>query len=170
MMKLSPRSSNHDFVSKGMLKGEMVMGKDLITRETILLNAKFSNKWEAIEACGKLLVEQGYVKEAYVRDMKEREKVATVYVGNHVAIPHGVANSEKSILASGISFVQIPDGVDFDGERACVMIGIAGKDGAHIEMLSNIALICMDMEHVELLRTTSDKAQVLKLFSQKVQG
>lgn len=146
----------------------MVMAKDLMTKETILLNACFSDKWEAIEACGNLLFQQGYVEKEYIHDMREREKAATVYIGNHVAIPHGIANSEKSILESGLSFIQIPDGVDFDGEKAYVMIGIAGKDGAHIEMLGNIALICMEMDNVEMLRTTADKEQILQLFSQKL--
>lgn len=144
-----------------------MMGKELMTKETILLQARFADKWEAIEAAGNLLLQQGYVEKEYIDDMKEREKSATVYIGNHVAIPHGIANSEKRILESGLSFIQIPDGVDFDGEKAYVMIGIAGKGGAHIEMLGNIALICMEMDNVEMLRTTSDKEEILRLFRGK---
>ncbi|HMM21792.1 MAG TPA: PTS sugar transporter subunit IIA [Selenomonadales bacterium] len=145
------------------------MAQALMTKDNIVLNACFSDKWEAIEACGNILLQQGYVKKEYIDDMIEREKVATVYVGNHVAIPHGVANSEKNILESGISFIQIPSGVDFDGEKAYAMFGIAGKDGAHIEILSDIAIVCMDTNNVEILRTTADKEHILKLFSQKIQ-
>jgi PTS system mannitol-specific IIA component len=145
-----------------------MMTKNLITTNNIILHARFFDKWEAIKACGDILFQQGYVRKEYINDMIEREELASVYIGNHVAIPHGIANSEKNILKSGIAFIQIPDGVDFDGEKAYIMIGIAGKDGTHIDILSNIATVCMDTENIEILRTTEDKEQVLRLFTQQV--
>lgn len=141
------------------------MGTGIMTEDTIILNAAFTDRWEAIEACGRVLVQQGYVTVDYIEDMKERERLGSVYVGNHVAIPHGVSNSEKSIRESGISLIQIPEGVDFGTEKAYIMIGIAGKDGSHIELLSNIAIICMEEANIELLRTTEDKGEILKLFT-----
>ena len=104
--------------------------KPVLQEDNILLQAAYADRWSAIRACGEVLVKQGYVTAAYVEDMLERERLVSVYVGNHVAIPHGIANSEQHILASGLSVLQIPEGVDFDGEKAYIMIGIAGRDGA----------------------------------------
>ena len=144
------------------------MGLPVFKEANIVLNAGFADKWEAIKACGQVLVDNGYVSEAYVDDMLERERSASVYVGNHVAIPHGVANSEVNIHHSGISFVQIPDGVDFGNEKAYVMVGIAGKDGTHIEMLGSIAMICLDMDNIDTLRNADTAKEVYEIFSELV--
>lgn len=138
--------------------------ESLFPEENILLNVKVSNKIEAITMAGNLLKEQGYVQKEYIDAMIRRDEEASVYLGNHFAIPHGVAGSEKYINKSGISFLQIPDGVDFDGETAYVMVGIAGKDGEHIEILGNIAAVCTDLDNIEKLRTTQDKKEVIKIF------
>ena len=110
-------------------------------------------------------MKQGYVTAAYVEDMLERERLVSVYVGNHVEIPHGIANSEQHILESGLSVLQIPEGVDFDGEKAYIMIGIAGRDGAHIQLLSQIALVCMEQEQVERLRLSKDKKEIMRILN-----
>ena len=141
------------------------MCKSIICEENIVLQAEFDNKWDAIRACGEILVNQGYVAEEYIDDMLEREKVATVHIGNHLAIPDGIANSECHIFHSGISFIQVPKGVSFGEDTAYLMVGIAGKDGTHIEILSNIALACCELDTVELLRNTKDKRTIIDIFS-----
>lgn len=152
-------------LQKGCLLKGGHMSKEIINEDNIILQAEFSNKWDAIKACGKILVKQGYVAESYIDDMLERERVATVYIGNQLAIPHGIANSECHIFHSGISFIQIPQGVSFGEDVAYIMIGIAGKDGTHIDILSNIALACCEVETVELLRNTSDKKFIIDTLS-----
>ena len=138
--------------------------KNPFPEENILLNVKVADKTEAIRLAGNLLKDHGYVEPEYIDAMIQRDKEASVYLGNHFAIPHGVAGSEKYIKESGISFLQIPDGVDFDGETAYVMVGIAGKNGEHIEILGNIAEVCTDVGNVEKLRTARDKKEVLDIF------
>lgn len=145
------------------------MGKNIFCEENVVLNSKADDKWDAIRKCGRILVEQGYVSEAYIDDMLERERGACVYVGNHVAIPHGIAGSENKIFHSGISFLQVPDGVEFNGETAYLLIGIAGKDGEHIELLGKIAMICSDMDHVETLRTAKTAEAVCRIFQEMLE-
>lgn len=145
-------------------KDNHTWNQNLFSEENILLNVKVSNKVEAITMAGNLLKKQGYVQQEYIDAMIRRDEQASVYLGNHFAIPHGVAGSEKYINKSGISFLQIPDGVDFDGETAYVIVGIAGKDGEHIEILGNIAAVCTDLDNIEKLRTTQDKKEVIKIF------
>lgn len=133
--------------------------------ENIILGYQADDKWQAIERCGHLLFDLGYVEENYIEDMKERERSVSVYVGNQVAIPHGVAGSERYIKESGLVLLQIPDGVDFEGESCKVMIGIAGKNEAHIELLSKISLACMDMENVNAMIAAKDKKKILEILS-----
>ena len=142
--------------------------KPILQDDNIILQAAYADRWSAIQACGEILVKQGYVKAAYIEDMMERERLVSVYVGNHVAIPHGIANSEQHILESGLSVLQIPEGVDFDGEKAYIMIGIAGRDGVHMQLLSQIALVCMEQEQVERLRTSKDKNEIMGILKAKI--
>ena len=142
--------------------------KPILREDNIILQAAYADRWSAIQACGEILVKQGYVKAAYIEDMMERERLVSVYVGNHVAIPHGIANSEQHILESGLSVLQIPEGVDFDGEKAYIMIGIAGRDGVHMQLLSQIALVCMEQEQVERLRMSKDKNEIMRILKAKI--
>ena len=142
--------------------------KPILQEDNIIVQAAYADRWSAIQACGEILVKQGYVKAAYIEDMMERERLVSVYVGNHVAIPHGIANSEQHILESGLSVLQIPEGVDFDGEKAYIMIGIAGRDGVHMQLLSQIALVCMEQEQVERLRTSKDKNEIMGILKAKI--
>ena len=142
--------------------------KPILQEDNIILQAAYADRWSAIQACGEILVKQGYVKAAYIEDMMERERLVSVYVGNHVAIPHGIANSEQHILESGLSVLQIPEGVDFDGGKAYIMIGIAGRDGVHMQLLSQIALVCMEQEQVERLRTSKDKNEIMGILKAKI--
>ena len=142
--------------------------KPILQEDNIILQAAYADRWSAIQACGEILVKQGYVKAAYIEDMMERERLVSVYVGNHVAIPHGIANSEQHILESGLSVLQIPEGVDFDGEKAYIMIGIAGRDGVHMQLLSQIALVCMEREQVERLRMSKDKSEIMRILKAKL--
>lgn len=117
--------------------------KPILSEENIALNVKVKDKEEAIRYAGKILMENAYTTPKYIEHMLERQRRFSVYIGNHLAIPHGIESSDSEIYTSGLSVVQVPEGVDFgDGNIAYVVIGIAGKDGTHLNMLSNIALIC----------------------------
>lgn len=140
-------------------------GKPILSEDNIILNVKVKDKEEAIRYAGKILNENGYTSPKYIEHMLEREKRFSVYIGNHLAIPHGIESSDPEIYTSGLSVLQIPEGVDFgDGNTAYVVIGIAGKDGTHLNMLSNIALICAEEENIEKMRYAKNKKEIMELL------
>lgn len=137
---------------------------DILREEGILMNQEISDKYEAIRMAGELLVKNGYVKEDYIEEMLKREEISTTYIGNDIAIPHGTENAKNEVLESGISVIQVPKGVDFNGEKARVIFGIAGKDNTHLEILANIAILCSDMENVEKIVAATSKDEILALL------
>ncbi len=140
---------------------------EILTEDSIILGAEASNKYEAIEIVGNLLVKAEKVKLSYVDAMKAREDILTTYIGNGVAIPHGSAESKDDIIESGISVAQLPKGVDFgEGNIAYIVIGIAGKGDDHLDILANIATICEDKNEVEKLI----KAKTPREIYEKLQG
>ncbi|NIJ05156.1 PTS mannitol transporter subunit IICBA [Frigoribacterium faeni] len=143
----------------------VVVDPDLLTRENVELGRSFTDKDAAITAAGEILVRQGYATPAYLDAMHRREALVTVYVGNHVAIPHGDDGSAGDILRSGISVVQVPDGVAFGDEIAYVLIGIAGKDGSHLEIISRIAQVCSDEEQVQRMRRATSADEIVEILT-----
>lgn len=138
----------------------------LLHEKNILLNQHFNSKEEAIKKAGELLLNGNYVKENYIEKMLERENISTTYIGNNIAIPHGTSESQKEILKSGISIIQIPEGVSFGHDIAKVVIGIAGKGNTHLGLLSNIAIICSEMDNVDKIVNAKTKKEIFELFGQ----
>ncbi|GED67343.1 mannitol-specific phosphotransferase enzyme IIA component [Brevibacillus reuszeri] len=143
--------------------------KNILTAEKIMLNAKVATKEEAIRLAGDLLVKAGHVTSAYVEKMQEREQLATTYIGSGVAIPHGTNESKQEIQSTGISIVQVPEGVDFgEGNIAYLLVGIAAVGDEHLEVLSNIAIICSEEENVKRVVQATSAAEIIDLFSEEV--
>lgn len=133
----------------------------LFSVSNIVLNAKFKNKEEAINACADIFIKGNYTDENYRKDMIERDKNASVYIGSGVAMPHGLDSSKDFVKNSGICFIQVPKGVDFDGETAYVLIGVAGKGEEHVELLGKIGQIMCQEQNVEALKKAHTKEDVL---------
>ncbi|TKD67492.1 PTS sugar transporter subunit IIA [Pseudalkalibacillus hwajinpoensis] len=143
------------------------MAKEILSTENVVLNEKASSKAEAIRMAGQILVDNGYVEASYVDQMLEREEITTTYMGNSVAIPHGTEDAKKAVKNSGLSIVQLRDGVDFgDGNIAKIIIGIAGKDNEHLEILSQIAIVCSEEENVEQLIQADSKETLISMFDE----
>lgn len=140
----------------------------LLKKEDIALKQSFVNKKSAIEAAGKLLADQGYVEIEYIEKMIERDQLTTTYIGNMVAIPHGTDDSKQLINYTGIVILQVPEGVDFDGNEVKLIIGIAGLGDEHLDLLSQIALVCSEIQNVEQLIAAESEAKIIELFKDEV--
>ncbi|MBT2659184.1 PTS mannitol transporter subunit IICBA [Bacillus sp. ISL-18] len=139
----------------------------LLLEENIFLNQSFTTKEEAIRFAGRALVKAGYVKESYIDAMIARDEMTSTYMGNDVAIPHGTEDAKKDVLNSGFTVLQVPDGVDFDGQKVRLIFGIAGKDGTHLEILSGIAVTCSDMANIEKLVEAKSAREIIDILNDK---
>lgn len=139
---------------------------EIFKKENIYLNESASSKTEAIEKAGNVLAEKGYVDADYVTSMLEREQISTTYIGNKIAIPHGTEDSKKLVKQSGISVLQLPEGVMFDDNEVNIVVGIAGKDGEHLEILSKIAITCSEEENVERLINAKSEEEIIAIFEE----
>ncbi|WP_323703312.1 PTS sugar transporter subunit IIA [Mammaliicoccus sp. Dog046] len=138
----------------------------LFNPENILMNVSVQSQEEAIEKAGSALVEDGAVTEKYITAMKEREQIVTTFMGNFLAIPHGTDEAKTEVLKSGLVLLHIPDGVDWDGNETKVVVGIAGKDGEHLDILSQIAIVFSEEENVERVINASSKEEILAIFEE----
>ncbi len=113
--------------------------KELLYRENIQVGCKADSQENIIRAVGQMLVDTGYVDQPYVEAMLEREKSFSTYMGNELALPHGVEAAKKEIKASGIAVMVFPEGTSWGKETVKIVIGIAGVGEEHLEILGVIA-------------------------------
>ncbi|MEN8698858.1 PTS mannitol transporter subunit IICBA [Bacillus infantis] len=144
---------------------ESVENNDLLLEKYVFLNQKFNNKDEAIRFAGRALVEGGYVRENYIEAMIERDEMTSTYMGNDVAIPHGTEAAKQEVIKSGFTVIQVPEGVDFNGEKVRLIFGIAGKDGTHLEILSSIAVTCSEMENIEKMVQAKTAKELMDILN-----
>lgn len=140
---------------------------EILKPESIELGVSLASQKEAIQRAGDLLVANGHVEDEYIASMFEREESVSTYMGNDVAIPHGTNDSKKWVANSGLSIITVPDGVEYgDGNVARLIVGIAGKEGEHLEILSKIALVVSEEENVEKIVNAKTKEELLSYFEE----
>lgn len=142
-----------------------IQSNELLNEKNILLNLENESKEEAIIRAGNLLFNNGYVGYEYINSMLEREKRISTYIGYGVAMPHGTEFGKEQVKKAGIVVLQYPEGINFGGQKAYLLIAIAAKGEEHLEILSNIAQALGDVEAIENLKTTKNSQDVLKVFN-----
>ncbi|PSK99544.1 PTS system IIA component (Fru family) [Murinocardiopsis flavida] len=136
-----------------------------LSAEAVRLGAAAADKADAIDQCGRLLLELGAVEEGYLPAMHEREHTIATYIGEGVAIPHGTNEARSLVRRTALAVVQFPDGVDWDGSDVRVAIGIAASGEEHIGVLSALATTLSVPEQAALLRTTTSVDAVIQLLT-----
>lgn len=126
----------------------------------VFVGCKAESMDEAIEFVGRHLVDTGKVTEAYVAGMHKRETVVSTYLGNNVALPHGVLESKDHIIKTGLAVAQYPDGVDWQQGTARIVVGLAAVGEDHVAVLSQLAEVLQDEELCELLSSTEDASVI----------
>ena len=141
------------------------MTDQILPAENVRLATRASRD-EAIRAAGGILVETGAVDAAYVDSMFERESSVSTYMGNFLAIPHGTNEAKDQIHRSGLSVIRYDEPVDWNGEEARFVVGIAGIENEHLDILSKIAIIFSDEDEVQRLIDAPDAAALHALLSE----
>lgn len=135
----------------------------ILSKDRISLHATAADKADAIRKTGELLVNSGCVLSPYIDGMLAREQSMSTCLGNGVAIPHGVYENRDHILQTGISVLQLVDGVEWDdGETVYLVIGIAASGDEHVGVLARLAEVIDDEANLNELLTTNDPDVIVK--------
>lgn len=137
----------------------------LLAPEAIVLDGVAADKAEAITLVGELLIGVGAVGPANLEAMHEREASVSTYLGEGVAIPHGTGAAKSAVVRDALAYVRFPDGVDWDGEKATLAIGIAAVGDGHLEILAELADILLDPDRAQALREATTVLEVLRMLA-----
>ena len=139
----------------------------LIQPELIRLACQPADKEAAIRLAGQLLADAGCIEPAYIDSLLRREAVANTFLGNGLAIPHGMVEDRQLIRRTGIAIVQIPDGLEWNpGQRTRLVFAIAAQSDEHITLLRRLTRLLQDQTRLEQLFTTTDPARMLALLEE----
>ena len=144
--------------------------KSVLIKESILTNKTFLNNKEATIAAGNILLENGYVEKEYISSMLEKLETQSfaTYIGNGVAIPHGMAEGSKYVNTTGISVIQVPDGVDWNEEKAYIIVGIAANSDDHMNVLASLADSIEDLTEAKKLWSETSVDKIYELLSENI--
>ena len=131
-------------------------GSDILEKKNIVLNCQSVTPKEAIRACGRRMLESGYIEEGYIQAMLDRDSSDSVAVGSHAAIPHGDHESRALVKRTGLVVMTYPDGIDWNGRQVRLVIGVASKGEEHLEILKRVAAIAADEETSDRLVDDAD--------------
>jgi len=141
-----------------------------MTPQDVRLGAAVSSKEEAIRAVGEILLSSGSIQPEYVESMLAREKTATTFLGNGLAIPHGRPQDSDHILQTRVAVLQLPGGVEWTpGKTAHLVFGIAAKSDEHIGLLRQLTGIVSDASLARRLAETADAREILAAVSTGVE-
>ena len=144
--------------------------KNVLIKESIQTNMSFTDNKEATVAAGKILLENGYVQQEYIDSMLEKLETQpfATYIGNGVAIPHGMAEGSKYVKNTGISIIQVPSGVEWNEERAYIVVGIAANSDDHMNVLASLADAIEDPNEAKKLWSESSVDKIFDLLSENL--
>jgi mannitol PTS system EIIA component len=137
----------------------------LLREGGIQLAASATDRLDAVNQAGTLLVACGAAEPSYVGSMLRRETTVSTYVGNGVALPHGTIAGKNAVHRDALSLLRFPDGVDWNGETVHIVVGLAAHGGGHIAMLARLADVLLDRATVDRILTATSPEDVLAEFS-----
>ena len=100
--------------------------------------------------------------------MKEKvlEHPYTTYLpGAGVAIPHGMSDGFKYIKHTGISVLQIPNGLNWLDEKVYIIIAIAANSDEHMNVLASLSDALESEEDAKKLWTTNSVDKLFEILS-----
>lgn len=139
-----------------------------LTEKNIFLGLTANSKEEAIRYAGQKLVDNDYVKPAYIEAMLERERLTSTFLGESIAVPHGTIEAKDDVITTGIVFCQYPAGVQFGEEeqdQARIVIGIAARNNEHLDVIAKLTNALDDPKIIAQLATTCNIEEVLTILS-----
>lgn len=118
----------------------------------------------AIHRCADVLEEIGAVHPAYREAMLDREWAMSTYLGEGVAIPHGLDVSRILVRRDALAVLRFPAGVEWDGGRVTVCVAVAARGDGHVRLLAALADILLDPHRARALREATDPEAIVAML------
>ncbi len=143
---------------------------DLLSKDQIQMNAEAADWQSAVRIAGRLLVKTGAAEERYVEAMVNlaQELGPYIVVTPGIAVPH--ARPEEGAKKVGLAAVKLAAPVCFgnaDNDPVYLVLGFCTPNAeAHVDLLSNIAMILGTDGVLEKIKAASRAEDIMAVFNQ----
>lgn len=147
---------------------------EILDKELIDLNMTAATKDEAIRELSVLLYKKGNVKdiESFVKDVYLREAEGQTGLGSGIAIPHGKSDAvQVTSIAVGRTRADLAwESLDDLPVHVVILFAVRNVDKTtiHLRLLAQVATALADDDTLQRLLSTEDKAEVIRLLSNKM--
>ena len=137
----------------------------ILEKSSIMVGCTGYTKEAVIKKMGELMVAGGYATEKYTEAMMKKEEMVNTFIGNKVALPHGIETMKSEILKSGMAIMTFPDGVDWgNGQTINLAVCVAAVGDEHMDVLTKVALNCMSEADTDKV-VASSLDEIYNLFA-----
>ena len=145
---------------------------EVLKAEHMDLNLVAKSKKEALEKLTELLYNSGKLsdKDAFLKDVLDRESVSTTGIGNGIASPHG---KSPSVIDTTVAIGRLEnetewESVDDQPVKLVVLLAVndADKTGVHVRLLSEMARKLASADNCKRLLDAADADEIIKIFSE----
>lgn len=143
----------------------------MLTPVDVQLAATPHTRDEAVRQAGARLVQAGFAQPPYVESLLQREQLATTYLGQGLAIPHGMVEDKHLVTQTGLAVLQVPAGVswgvDADGTPQTVhlVVAIAAASDEHIALLRRLTRLMQVPGRIAELAHNPDAAIIVRALT-----
>ena len=145
---------------------------DYLKEDMICLNLKATNKEEVIKELGEIIRQCKDITnyDMFIKDMLERERIATTGIGDEIAIPHARTDSVSQFV---IAFGRSENGVAFDSldEKKARLIFLMGTPKTaginhYLQLLAHLNRLLRKESFRELLMKAEKPSDIICLFKE----
>ncbi len=145
---------------------------EVLKKEHIVTKLNAKTKEEALAALTDVLCATGNIadREAFLKDVLDREAISTTGIGNGIAIPHGKSENvaETTVAVGRLTEPVEWKSVDDKPVEFIVLLAVNEKDktGLHVKILSEMARKLASEENCRRLLNAKDADEIVSIFSE----
>lgn len=145
---------------------------EVLKKEHIVTKLNAKTKEEALAALTDVLCATGNIadREAFLKDVLDREAISTTGIGNGIAIPHGKSENvaETTVAVGRLTEPVEWKSVDDKPVEFIVLLAVNEKDktGLHVRILSEMARKLASEENCRRLLNAKDADEIVSIFSE----
>lgn len=145
---------------------------EVLKKEHIVTELNAKTKEEALSALTDVLCKTGNIadREAFLKDVLDREAISTTGIGNGIAIPHGKSENvaETTVAVGRLTSPVEWKSVDDNPVELIVLLAVNEKDktGLHVKILSEMARKLASEQNCKKLLNAKNADEIISIFSE----
>ena len=141
--------------------------RELLPETSMMMDAAAADRDDAIRQAGGALVRSGAADGGYIEAMLEREHTVSTYIGDGIAMPHGTVAAKNAVRSEALVLLRYPDGVDWNGDRVTLVLGVAARGRRYIALISQLAAVLLEPGRAAAMRGAETAEEVYAVFGAK---